>query len=362
MTRVAVGAVVMLGLLAGCAAPAPVLARKIALPGVGAPRKDVGVPGRLDHFAYDATTQRLFVAALENNTLEVLDLEKGARIKSIGGLEHPQGIAVATSVGCAVVACGGGNICVYDVRTLEAKKVIALGRGADNVRYDAPADTIYVTYGSTSGGAIAAFNPHTWEKVREIPFKSRPESFQLDLKGTRLFANLPEGVRATKDGVLAVVNRQTGDVQKEILLKDRARNFPMSFDAEHERLFIACRRPARLIEIDTRKNEIAAEIECTDDSDDLFYDSKTGRVIVIGGGFRPDLQEPPPGATLPVDETGALDVFSVGANGELKLVAQTRTAPHVRVGLFVPARRMIYVAVPPREGRDAEIWEYRVAD
>ena len=368
MTKLLCGALLMVTLLLGCADPgqrdralAPTLTRTIALEGVGAPRRDVGVPGRIDHLVYDPATKRLFVAALENGSLEVLDLEKGERVKSIGGLGHPQGIAIARSVGCAVVACGDGQVHVYDTRTLEETKTVTLGKGADNVRYDAQADAVYVTYRGTEGGAIGALNPRTWEKVREILFKSRPESFQLDPNGVRIFANLPEGIRATKDGVVAVADRTTGRIEAEIQLRGRARNFPMAFDAAHERLFVACRRPAKLIVIDTRKNAVITEADCTDDSDDLFYDAHTNRVLVIGGGFRPDLQDAPAAGASP-DETGAIDVFAVGEHGELTKVAVTRIPPHTRTGLFVPDRRAIYVAVPPREGRDAEIREYRVAD
>src|SRR5205814_9707273 len=52
-----------------------------------------GVEGRIDHFAFDAAGQRLFVCALGNDTVEVLDVRKGERIHSITGLGAPQGIA-----------------------------------------------------------------------------------------------------------------------------------------------------------------------------------------------------------------------------------------------------------------------------
>src|SRR5215212_7625454 len=39
-----------------------------------------GVEGRIDHLAVDLTDQRLFLAALENNTLEVVDLKAGKQI------------------------------------------------------------------------------------------------------------------------------------------------------------------------------------------------------------------------------------------------------------------------------------------
>jgi hypothetical protein len=369
MVRLLVGTLLAIALLPGCASPRQpdalsgfTLGRTFLLEGVGAPRQDVGVPGRLDHFAYDPDTRRLFVAALENGSLEVLDLDHGQRVQSLGGLGHPQGIAIARSVGCAVVACGSGDVYFYDTQTLQEIRKIALGPGADNVRYAAAADLLYVTHGNTDGGSIAVLDPHTGRTFREIPFKSRPESFQLDPTGPRLFANLPEGVRATQDGVVAFTDPGTGRLESELTLTGRARNFPMAYDAAHERLFVACRRPPRLVAIDARTHAVVAEAACTDDSDDLFCDAQTNRVYVIGGGFRRDLQDVPAGDGETPDETGAIDVFVVSPAGELALLTRTRTAPHARTGLFIPQRRALYVAVPPQDGRDAEIREYLLAD
>jgi len=50
------------------------------------------VSGRIDHFGIDAEGGRLFVAALGNNTVEVVDLKAGKVVHSISGLAEPQGI------------------------------------------------------------------------------------------------------------------------------------------------------------------------------------------------------------------------------------------------------------------------------
>jgi YVTN family beta-propeller protein len=49
------------------------------------------VAGRLDHFTADAKRKRLFVSALGNNTVEVIDVFTGRVIHSIKGLAQPQG-------------------------------------------------------------------------------------------------------------------------------------------------------------------------------------------------------------------------------------------------------------------------------
>ena len=51
-----------------------------------------GVEGRIDHMSVDVKGQRLFVAALGNNTMEVVDVAQGKRSRSITGLKEPQGI------------------------------------------------------------------------------------------------------------------------------------------------------------------------------------------------------------------------------------------------------------------------------
>jgi hypothetical protein len=50
-----------------------------------------GVAGRLDHFTADAKRRRLFVSALSNNTLEVIDTFAGRVIHSIKGSRNPKG-------------------------------------------------------------------------------------------------------------------------------------------------------------------------------------------------------------------------------------------------------------------------------
>ena len=354
-------------LAAGCAGtgaggPGVHLTRTFPLPGATNTRTNIGVPGRIDHLAYDPVTDRLFVAALENSSMEVIDLATGKRVKSIPGMLHAQGAACVTNEGVVAMTSGGdGRLHVFDTRTLEEKRTIEIGEDADNVRYDARNNTVLVTYGRTNAGAIAVLDARTWERVRDIGFSSRPESFQLDPARKWLFANLPRGVRAVTDGEVAIVDRENGRVEAIIPLPGVARNFPMAYDAEHGRLFIACRRPARLMEIDVRSRSIVAQEACTDDSDDLSYDAETGQVMVIGGGYRSDLQTPESrSACSPPGEMGGLDVFAVAPDGKLSRRATIPTFYHVRTGLFVAARRAIYLAVPLHGGLDPEIREYRL--
>src|SRR5436305_13330742 len=49
------------------------------------------VQGRIDHMSIDVKGERLFVSALGNNTVEVIDVKAGKRVTTIRGLQEPQG-------------------------------------------------------------------------------------------------------------------------------------------------------------------------------------------------------------------------------------------------------------------------------
>src|SRR5437763_16766721 len=80
-----------------------------------------GVEGRIDHFALDPSGERLFVCALGNNTVEVLDLRKGQRIHSITGLGSPQGIVYVPELNRIFVANDKGGIFkIYDGKLFQS--------------------------------------------------------------------------------------------------------------------------------------------------------------------------------------------------------------------------------------------------
>ena len=96
-----------------------------------------GVEGRIDHFAFDPTGERLFVCALGNNTVEVLDLRKGERVHSITGLGAPQGVGYAPELNRLFVANDKGGVCkIYDGKSFQAVGELRFEDDADNVRYD----------------------------------------------------------------------------------------------------------------------------------------------------------------------------------------------------------------------------------
>jgi DNA-binding beta-propeller fold protein YncE len=288
------------------------------------------VDGRIDHLAYDAKGGRLFVAALENNTVEVIDLAQGKVVHRIEGLREPQGILFLE--GQIVVASGGDGSCrFYDGVTFKLSKTVDCKDDADNVRSDAEAKRVYVGYG---GGGLAVIDPATGAKVADIPLEGHPESFQLESKGKRIFVNVP------KAGHIAVADREKRTVIATWKLSAGA-NYPMALDEEGRRLFVGCRQPSKLLVFDTESGKELAAVECSGDTDDVFYDASSKRVLLsCGAGF--------------------LDVFDASGAAP-KRIGKVATAAGARTCLRVPDLGLIFLAVPHRGSQPSEVRVYRPA-
>src|SRR2546425_6415419 len=70
-----------------------------------------GVEGRIDHMAVDVKGQRLFVAALGNNSVEVLDLRASKHFRSITGFHEPQGVGFVPELDKIFIANGKSGVC-----------------------------------------------------------------------------------------------------------------------------------------------------------------------------------------------------------------------------------------------------------
>src|SRR5262245_51971956 len=298
------------------------LAQTIALP---------AVEGRIDHLAVDVQSQRLFLAALGNNTLEVIDLKAGKVIHSVKGLLEPQGVAFVPEANAVYVANGGDGNCEACGADSRAPLRNAKFPGhADNLRYDPGAKLLYAGYGD---GAIGIFEALTGKIVGDIKLPAHPEAFALEQSGSRIFVNIPKAKQ------VAVIDRKKSAVVAQWPITQATANYPMALDESHRRLFIGCRRPARIVVLDTGSGKTVTELECVGDTDDVFYDAKNKRVYVSGG-------------------EGFVSVFAQIDADKYQAIAKIPTAPGARTSLFVPALGRLYLTVPHRGKQGSEVRVY----
>jgi len=92
------------------------------------------VKGRIDNMDVDVKGKRLFVAGLENGSLDVVDLQTGKWLKNIPGFKKTQGIAYVPSLNKAFVASGDdGMLRVFRGDTLDLLGAIKLDIGPNRV-------------------------------------------------------------------------------------------------------------------------------------------------------------------------------------------------------------------------------------
>jgi hypothetical protein len=119
-------------------------------------------------------------------------------------------------------------------------------------------------------------------------------------------------------------------------LNNFGENFPMALDETSHRLFVGCRKPARLVVIDSNTGKMVANLECSGDADDIFYDASKKRIYITGG-------------------EGFISIIEQMDSDNYKAVTKIATAQGARTSLLVPELDRLYVAAPHRGEQKAQI-------
>lgn len=291
------------------------------------------VSGRIDHIAFDTADGLAFIAALGNNTIEVVNIKTKQIVHTIKGLKEPQGVAYVPALKRLIVANGENGACIFfDATNYQQLKVIDLKDDADNIRYDEPSNLLYVGYGS---GGIAIIDASTMNEVASIPLDGHPESFQLDKKQNRIYVNIPDADE------IEVADISTHAVVSKWKNTTASSNFPMALDANNNRLFIGCRSPATLRAVNTANGKDINALSCSGDADDVFYDGDDSLVFLSAG-------------------KGFIDVFKTNEKNELTRINHIATRSGARTSLFISSAKNFLLAVPAHNGEPAALWIYTI--
>jgi len=285
------------------------------------------VQGRIDHLSIDVKGHRLFVSALGNNTLEVLDVNTGKRVKTIGELKEPQGVLYVPATHQIYVANDGdGSVRLFDGSSYAHLKTLDYADDADNLRYDSARKRIYVGYGSGGLGEIDSDG----NKVADIKLDAHPESFQLEKNSPRIYVNLPHSRK------IAVVDREKHTILGTWNTDLAFDNYPMALDESEHRLFVVTRTPARLLVFDTNTGKIVDKLPAVGDCDDVFYDKTRKRIYASGG-------------------EGAISVFQQEDADHYKELARIATVKGARTSFFSPELDRLFLAVRRQSSQSAAI-------
>jgi DNA-binding beta-propeller fold protein YncE len=300
------------------------------------------VEGRFDHMAVDNKNGRVFASVYGNDSVEVLDAQRGKRTHSIKeGFIKPQMVAYLPESNRIVVSSEGDGSCkILDADTYKLIDAVKFSDDADQLRYDPAAKRVYVAYGDDEESAIGVFDATTNKRLEgDYKLAAHPESFQLEEKGPRIFVNLASLSQ------IAVIDRNTHKIVNW-KLQSAGTNFPMALDEGHHRLFVAARKPARLLVLDIDSGKEIASLPGAIDTDDMSFDADRKRIYVTSG-------------------EGFIFVYQQIDADRYQRIAKIPTAIGARTSAYtgqVGKHNSFYLAVPARANRGAELWVYETRD
>ncbi|OAI50669.1 hypothetical protein AYO44_17575 [Planctomycetaceae bacterium SCGC AG-212-F19] len=305
--------------------PSMVLAQTIALK---------GRPGKLDHLALDAKTDRLFVANKANNTLDIVDLKTGKLIQQIGAQQGIQGIAFAADLDRIFVGLGQGGYCnIFNGQDLKLLKSVKFMDDSDNVRYHAKTHLVYVAHAENALGVIDA---KTFEVKADIKLPAMAEGFVLENARPRLYVNI------TSLSQVVQIDSDTNKITNTYPIKLAGANVPMAFDEPNHRIFLGCRKPPAVVVMDTETGKEVASVPIAADVDDLFFDAQRKKLYAACGD-----------GMISVVKQVSADKYEPGD--------KIATEKGARTGLFDSESSRFFLAVPRQPGKDAaEVRVYKV--
>ncbi|MDQ2764078.1 MAG: YncE family protein [Pseudomonadota bacterium] len=228
------------------------------------------VSGRIDHMAVDLGRDRLYVAELGNNTVDVVDLRAGRVVKRITGLRSPQNVAYATAGDLVLVSnAGDGTVRLFRAGSLAPAGTIRLGDDADNMRVDPRNGSVVVGYGR---GGLAIIDPVKRAKIVAIPLPAHPEAFQIDPTTGTAYVNVPS---AQQIDVIDLASQRK--IATWAGWKARS-NFPMVLDPASGLLASLFWNPPTIVFLDRTTGKMTAELSTCVDADDVFFDAKRRRI------------------------------------------------------------------------------------
>ena len=296
------------------------------------------VKGRIDHMDVDVKGKRLFVAGLENGSVEVIDLGAEKWSKSIPGFKKSQGIAYVPSLNKVFVASGDdGMLRVFRGDTLELLDSVKLELGPNRVTYDPKTEFLYVGYGGKDAGQdyglVGIIDAKTDKKLGDIKVAAHPAELLLDKSGKTLY------VFVSSVGKIKVVDTKKREVVSTWPISAQ-RNGDGAFDEKTHRLFIGTRTPPEMIAMDSTNGKEVASLPTVEGMDGVYFNAGQKRVYVSGGRD---------------NDVGYVFVYQQKDPDHYEQIGKLPTRPGAGTSFWSPELNRFYVGAPPHGNEEAAI-------
>jgi hypothetical protein len=310
-----------------------------------------GVHGRLDHMAIDLEKKRLFVAAVANGTLEVLDLSAGKVINSLTDMKDTQdALFLGGHFNKLYVSSLDGTLRIFQGETFRLVQALKLEPDPNRLLYDPMTDLIYFGY----GGQNAGFDAYERVGIMQAKRGAQSDQFVADMIAPTYRPGHLAELAMEDDSKLLVCDSRADlifqfDSRKRELLKswpargDGAAD--MSLDRAHHRLFVGTRIPPEMTVYDSLSGKEIASLPGPETMDGVYYDLRLKRVYMSGGRWYGTPQASP----------GWVYVYQQKDADHYELISKIMTRPGSGTSLFVASLNRLYVASQAIENQEAAI-------
>jgi DNA-binding beta-propeller fold protein YncE len=292
-------------------APRPlILKQRIPLPQVS---------GGFNHHAADGKNRHVFLCASANKTVEVLDLTTGRIINSLQQKNRPAATCFTPGINILSVSCGD-TVNLYDGDSFKELAVITMPSSIDELRCDSKTNQLFAGCMTISNYGIATIDL-VQRKSLGITKSPPPQGFCLEDDGNRIFICSP------KTDQVSIVDRNKSAVVDSIKLDDPKGGNPVAYDPATHRLFVGCRKPAKLLVLNTDNGKTIASVDMGMGTDDLSFDPINKRIYVACS-------------------QGVISVIQQDNADHFRNIADVPTASGARNCVFIPESGEFCVTVP----------------
>jgi DNA-binding beta-propeller fold protein YncE len=298
------------------------------------------VKGRFDHLGIDLSGNRLFVVGEEAGQVLVFDLATGKFVRAIK-VDHPHAVLYREDLGRLYITDEGkGVLNVYDGKTYELLKAVALKVDTDSIGYDPATHYLYIDNGGDNAHEtftmLSVVDTTAETKLADIKIDGDTlEAMALEKTGDRLFLNNP-----AKNEV-ELIDRKTNKLATSWPVKLGKGNATMALDEPAHRLFVGCRSGA-IVVFDTQSGKELQALAVGKGVDDLMFDPAGKRIYATSGG------------------AGQVDVYKETDPDHYQSLGNIPSGPGAKTGLLAPQLARLFVAVPPRGTTPGEVYVYQV--
>ncbi len=302
------------------------------------------VKGRIDHMDVDVKGKRLFVAGLENGSVEVVDLQAGKWLKSIPGFKKTQGISYVPSLNKLFVASGDdGMVRVFRSDTLDLLVSIKLDLGPNRVAYDPHTQLLYVGYGGKDAGKdygeIGIIDAKTDKHLGDVKVEAHPSELLLDESGKTLF------VFVSVASVVQVIDTKKREVVSTWPTSSK-RNGDGALDEKNQRLLIGTRTPPQMVAMDSQTGKEVTTLPTVEGMDGVYFDPRLKRIYISGGRDH---------------DVGYIFVYLQKDADHYETIGKIRTKSGAGTSFWSPELNRYYVAAPAHDSDEAAILVFEPA-